>query len=471
MNASFSRDHAERIDRALEGLLPADELAAFHAEVIRDADLRAAYVERAWLHGALRAERDLLPSLLEKSDAAPAPVARWPWLASFGVAATAAAAAAVLTFVWLDFRRAAPTPTLAAASPVATLVQADNTKWAGSTLPTLPQSALGPGMFSLIEGIATVRFASGAVVTLEAPTKLEIVSALRCRLLEGSLTADVPESAHGFTVDTADLRVVDLGTRFGITASATGNTHVFVFTGEVEVDDGGRGPARRVTAGRSFHGDSASTAPSAEPNRAEPPRMIDGWTSVTTAEGRGRDSFVRRGYPEPMGAQPLLMVKHSDLERSRNNERRAILTFDLAELHGAEISEAQIVLDPEPSGMGFAINAAPEARFAIYGVKPGVADGWRENTVAWETLPACDDAGVIAGQTARLAEFTLARGGSGEPVTIRGAGLAAFARSCRGGLATFLIVRETGETDQTGLVHAFASKEHPTARPPTLRVR
>ena len=38
-------------------------------------------------------------------------------------------------------------------------------------------------------------------------------------------------------------------------------------------------------------------------------------------------------------------------------------------------------------------------------------------------------------------------------------------------LVTFLIVRETSETDPSGLVHAFASKEHPTARPPTLRVK
>ena len=36
--------------------------------------------------------------------------------------------------------------------------------------------------------------------------------------------------------------------------------------------------------------------------------------------------------------------------------------------------------------------------------------------------------------------------------------------------AVYALVRETGETDSTGLVHDFASKEHPTARPPTLRL-
>lgn len=113
----------------------------------------------------------------------------------------------------------------------------------------------------------------------------------------------------------------------------------------------------------------------------------------------------------------------------------------------------------------------PNSRFAIFGVRAGVAGAWIENGLTWENLPACDDAGVIAGQAEKLAEFWLPRGASGEPLAVRSDALAAFERASRGGLVTFLLVRETGETDSTGLVHAFASKEHPSARPPTLRVR
>jgi ferric-dicitrate binding protein FerR (iron transport regulator) len=459
MNAA---DH-DRIDRALEGLLSPEELAAFHAAIVRDPALRAAYVDRAWLHGALLAERDRLPELLAApAPAAPAP--RWPWFAGFGLAA---AAAVVLAF--LGGRRVAPAAP--AAASVAVLVQADNTTWAGSTLPTIPQSALGPGMFSLVEGIATVRFASGAVVTLEAPTKLELLTAMHCRLIEGSITADVPESAHGFTVDAPDLRVVDLGTRFGVTASSTGNSHVFVFEGEVELDDRSRSVVRRLTAGKAYLAGAGPSTASTEPNRTPPLQVIDGWTSIETSFGRGRDSYVRRGTAEPAGAQPLLLVKHTELEASRTNERRAILTFDLEELAAtAAIAEVQLVLDPEPSGLGFS-TMVPDSRFSVYGVAAGLGEQWSEATLNWESLPACDDTGVRAGQAEKLAEFALPRGGSGEPLAIRGEALAPFVRARRGGLATFVIVRETGETDPTGLVHAFASKEHPTARPPTLRVR
>ena len=72
-------------------------------------------------------------------------------------------------------------------------------------------------------------------MTIEAPTKLQVRDAMHCRLIEGTVTAEVPEPAHGFTIDTADLKVKDLGTRFGLTTGATGNSQVRVFQGEVEV--------------------------------------------------------------------------------------------------------------------------------------------------------------------------------------------------------------------------------------------
>ena len=52
---------------------------------------------------------------------------------------------------------------------------------------------------------------------------------------EGIATFQVPESAKGFTVDTADAEVIDLGTAFGLTKRIGEETDVCVFEGEVEV--------------------------------------------------------------------------------------------------------------------------------------------------------------------------------------------------------------------------------------------
>lgn len=462
----------DRIERALEGRLTEEEWAAFQADVVRDPVLRAVYAERAWLHASLRADRARLGQLLDResvvvadTDAAQPVAAVRRRVVFWGSAVVALAAAVAVGF----FISRARVP--ARAVTVATLVQAQNTKWAGSTLPTLGGSKLGPGFLSLVEGIATLKFDSGATVIIEAPTKLEILSAMGCRLLEGSVTAEVPVPAHGFTIETPDLKVVDLGTRFGVTAGVAGDSHVYVFEGEVKLDNPKGEELRRLTQGKTFHVNSGATAAtSLEPTRFQVEQAPDGWTSIPTSFGRGKDTFVRRGTNAPAGGQPLLMVKHTDLELSRRNERRIFLTFDLSKVNPATIAEAQLVLDPEPSGLGFTA-MVPDSRFAVYGVTDESADTWDETALRWDGAPAATDEGLVAASTRKLAEFWIPRGGSGGPLTVRGDDLAAFLRADTNGLATFVIVRETSETDPSGLVHAFASKEHPSARPPTLRVR
>ncbi len=453
----------ERIERVIEGLLSAEQMDTFKGDVRCDPELRAAYVERVWLHSLLRAEGERLTRLVAGAPEAPGRNVR-AWT-RWGGLTVAMAAAVALGFVLSGGRGPAREAT------VATLVQAQNTKWAGSTLATQERSKLGRGMLSLVEGIATVRFDSGATVTLEAPTKLEIVDAMNCRLLEGSVTAEVPASAHGFAVETPDLRVVDLGTRFGVTAGAAGDSQVYVFEGEVELDNLTGGELRRLKQGKTFHVNSGATAATAlEPTRFTMEMAPDGWTAIPTSFGRGKDAFVRRGMTTPTGGQPLLMVKHTELELSRRNERRVLLTFDLSKVSTAAITEAQLVLDPEPSGLGFTA-MVPNSQFAVYGVTDEALDNWHEGGVSWDAAPGMTDAGLAPASVRKLGEFSIPRGGSGGPLTVRGDELAAFLRADTNGLATFVIVRVTGETDPSGLVHAFASKEHPSARPPTLRVR
>ncbi len=450
----------DRIARALDGRLDAAELDALRADIVRDPALRAAYTERAWLDSLLRAEREHLPQVLA-SAATPATRSAAPWI---GVAWAATAAAVLALILTLSGNR-----TPAPAPAIAVLTQAADTRWASSTLPTAEGSALGRGTLALVEGIATLRFASGATLNLEAPTTLELIDALHTRLIEGSVTADVPPSAHGFTVETSDLRVVDLGTRFGVTAGSTGNSHVFVFDGEVRLDSPTGVKLRELTAGKSFHIGSGAVVPgTAEPMREPTPARIDGWTSISTAYGRGRDGFVRRGTETPL-PNALLMVKHSDLPRSHTNERRAFLTFDLSALDRTQLHEAELILDPEPSGFGFS-TLVLDARFALYGVVDEARDTWSEAQLTWSNAPVTGDS-LDTAPLVRLAQFDLPRGASGEPLTIRSPALRDFLLADTNGLATFILVRETGEIDPSGLVHAFAAKEHPTARPPTLRVR
>lgn len=101
--------------------------------------------------------------------------------------------------------------------------------------------SFGAGSYAMTEGVAHVRFCNGADVVLVAPARFTITDALHVRLEDGSLRALVPPSAHGFIVDTHQVRFRDLGTEFGVTAHADGSvSDLHVFAGQVEVY---RGPA------------------------------------------------------------------------------------------------------------------------------------------------------------------------------------------------------------------------------------
>jgi ferric-dicitrate binding protein FerR (iron transport regulator) len=86
----------------------------------------------------------------------------------------------------------------------------------------------------LKSGVAEIHFASGAIVTLNGPARLQLESASKADLQVGMLSAMVPPKAIGFTISAPGLKVVDLGTRFGVKAATGGKTEVHVFRGRVQ---------------------------------------------------------------------------------------------------------------------------------------------------------------------------------------------------------------------------------------------
>ena len=86
----------------------------------------------------------------------------------------------------------------------------------------------------LKEGVAEIQFASGVTVVLKGPAALQLDSARGAQLRNGTLSAFVPPHAVGFVIEAPGLKVVDLGTRFGLTTTAGGTTEVHVFEGRVQ---------------------------------------------------------------------------------------------------------------------------------------------------------------------------------------------------------------------------------------------
>lgn len=137
-----------------------------------------------------------------------------------------------------------PQPEAQTTSPVAHLVDSFDAVWA-DPMPPGTQS-LSPGQYTLTHGWAEIRTMYGVDLVLEAPVTIALAEDNGIELMHGQLVADVSERAVGFTVRVPRGRVVDYGTRFGVSVSRGGESIAHVFQGEVEVNSGSGTPGATI---------------------------------------------------------------------------------------------------------------------------------------------------------------------------------------------------------------------------------
>ncbi len=133
---------------------------------------------------------------------------------------------------------------------IAVLSGALNVEWNNAADARTPGAALEPGWLCLKSGVAHVQFFSGAGIVLQGPVEVQLVSGEEAFCRSGRMSAEVPPAAHGFTVRTPQLRVVDLGTAFGVYVSGQ-RDEVHVFKGKVEMHLASAAP-RELKAGEGI---------------------------------------------------------------------------------------------------------------------------------------------------------------------------------------------------------------------------
>ena len=116
---------------------------------------------------------------------------------------------------------------------VARLTQTFEAKWSDGTA-TLEGADLVAGQqLNLRQGLAEIRFLSGARLILEGPATFDLDARDGALLHAGKLTANVPGEAAGVTIRTPSAVVVDRGTEFGMAVDENGRSEVHVFAGTV----------------------------------------------------------------------------------------------------------------------------------------------------------------------------------------------------------------------------------------------
>jgi len=205
-----------------------------------------------------------------------------------------------------DQPRTATTPPGADApgSPVvARLTGIRDATW-GETARIVDSELRAGERLSLKHGLAEIAFNTGARVLLEGPAEFALGNAelgMRnaegnsgiphsafpiphsnnaCSLTLGKLVANVPQQAHGFTVHTPDMTIVDKGTQFGVEVkpivasppasslqpTASSATSVQVFQGLVEVQ---RPIAQAPKSEIIKAGESITSDPATQPTKVE----------------------------------------------------------------------------------------------------------------------------------------------------------------------------------------------------------
>ncbi len=130
---------------------------------------------------------------------------------------------------------------------------------------------------SLAEGRVELTYDTGTKLLLIGPAEF-LVTSTGGKLRRGGLVASVTEAGHGFTIETPDGKVVDLGTEFGVAVDDFGLSEVSVFQGKVEAyPHGNRNPRKKfeLTKGHGLQWSQEGVTPLAADLRRFATSLID----------------------------------------------------------------------------------------------------------------------------------------------------------------------------------------------------
>jgi ferric-dicitrate binding protein FerR (iron transport regulator) len=463
------------IDTHLCGNLDADDVQKLSDHLSQNADARKLYLEMTDLHANLAVDETLWvnePEWTEKTQVKPVSYFRSliPW-------ALAASVVFLLSLFLL--------PKSDQTSTFALIKDSYSATWEGGDLTTAVGSRLAGGTLRLAEGLATLKFDSGAEVTLEAPVSLRLIDSMKCELTNGTAVTYVPDSALGFRVITPEADIVDYGTRFSVTVfGETGETHTRVTEGKVKVEYRQSDQIIELIAGQHHTIQAKGMIHANKGNHQEldtikkkPLEHGAGWTLFEPSKGAfvGRipnhlflsddkevvnlfsDSYF--GGVHNQNSDILLLVKNAISQGPMN--RNAYMEFDLSRIDRAGIQEADLLLHFAPTGWGLASHL-PDCTFKVFGLT-GEVPNWDEANLG-DKFPGNPE-------TVFLGSFVLPKGVQKGRFGVRTESLTNFLKSHPSSEISFMVMRETKETEEGGLVHGFASRRHPSLPAPTLAIR
>lgn len=259
-------ENFERLLRlVLDGTCTEDDREELAQLIVEHPGFKSDLVEAVSLHGMLMWQSDGIagfpPDAIRDQEKIGAPVdaesksGRDRWHLAF-VPRPWRLAAAIVAIVSCGFL-AWTIKTTDRPTAIAQIIAAADVQWTDDSTALLDQNAVQSGRLRTDSGTFTLKFRSGPTVRFSGPATVDIESDMLIALERGQATAEVPESGVGFTIKTANVHVIDLGTQFGVAATENGETDVVVFEGKVDLENRIRteGPQQRLVRGEAVRVD------------------------------------------------------------------------------------------------------------------------------------------------------------------------------------------------------------------------
>ncbi|QNN24860.1 hypothetical protein HED60_22120 [Planctomycetales bacterium ZRK34] len=204
-----------------------------------DAEARRHYAEFIATQSMIRrvVHRQTQSSVFKLQSKPTAPTSPMTSLRVVGVLSAAAMIALMLT-AWFVFKPTSqPLPSGPSNMSVIAMLSdiSDDVVFDQANQPMTQGANLSAGTLRLQSGTAQVLFTSGALVDLTGPCEFRMIDDRRGMLNQGILEADVPPSAHGFTIESPTATVIDLGTRFNMNLLTDGQLRVRCSQGHISV--------------------------------------------------------------------------------------------------------------------------------------------------------------------------------------------------------------------------------------------
>jgi hypothetical protein len=117
--------------------------------------------------------------------------------------------------------------------PVASVTNFSNATWGNGRDYKVRDTLDEHQQLELLTGTAQISMVCGADIVLQAPCTIVLETDDLVVLKRGKLTAQAAKWATGFVVETAGLRITDLGTRFAVSADSSGIAEAHVLAGKV----------------------------------------------------------------------------------------------------------------------------------------------------------------------------------------------------------------------------------------------